>query len=121
MALALLIAIQAAAATPPAAVDAQIPQVVDFDLARLRGADADADAIPRPGCGTVDPSEILVCGRRPASTYPLEQWARIFALEPIRAEMRIADGLVGGVHVEQAVLDRGQVANRFMIRLRMPF
>lgn len=120
MALALLIAIQAAAATPAAAA-VQIPQVIDFDLARLRVADADADAIPRPGCGTALPSEILVCGQRPSSTYPLERWARIFAVEPIRAEMRIARGLVGDVHVEQAVLDRGQVSNRFMIRLRTPF
>ena len=121
MALALLIAIQAAAAPPPAAAAVQIPQVVDFDLARLRVADADAEAVSRPGCGTVDASEILVCGRRRSGTYPLEQWARIYETQPLVAEGRIFGNVVGQVLAETAVLDRGAVTHRVMVRLRLPF
>lgn len=120
MSLPLLLAFQTAAAAAP------VPEIVlapiDFDLASVRRLDPDRDAIRAQGCDRSDPDAIVVCGRRPTGgTYPVGQWERIFALDPIRAEMRLTGNMVGSAVVDQVVLDRGAVSNRVMLRIRMPF
>jgi len=115
MALALLFAFQAAAAAPPA-----LPRI-DFDLARYGevGLGLGRDACPR-----ADPSAIVVCARRGGGAYPLGEMARIFEPGRIVARARLAGNLTGDVHLEQAQAwpaDRGAVANRIMVGLRLPF
>lgn len=116
MAMAFLLALQAAAATPIAPALAPI----DFDLARLA---RDGPALTtRRDCARGDPAAIVVCGRRaPGGDYPLEAWERAFATRPIVAETRLFGNLMGDVHAESATLDRGAVSQRAMVRLRVPF
>lgn len=120
MALALLLAVQAAAA-PPSAEAEPLPPLrrLDFDLARPLALDTD---VTRQRCARDDPETILVCGRRnPAGTYPLEQWQRIFREEPLVARGRLFGNVVGQVYGETAILDRGEASQRIMVRLRLPF
>lgn len=120
MSLPLLLALQTTAAPP------SLPEIVltpvDFDLASVRRLDPGGGATRAPQCDRSDPDTIVVCGRRPSGgAFPIEQWQRIFARDPIRAEMRLTGNLVGSAVVEQVVLDRGEVSNRLMLRIRMPF
>jgi hypothetical protein len=119
MALPLLFAFQAA--TAPAAVPAEIVVTpVHFDLADVRRLDLSRGTAP--DCDRSDPESIIVCGRRPAVPgYQLEQWERIFAVEPVRAEMRLPGNATGSVNIEQVELLRGEVSNRIMFRIRTPF
>jgi hypothetical protein len=112
MAMILALAMQAAAAPAPALPD------IDFDLARytLREPGQDGGA-----CRRDDPNAIVVCARRGAGTFPLEEMARIFEPRRLIAETRLTGNLVGDVHAESVPMDRGAVSNRAMVRLRLPF
>jgi hypothetical protein len=116
MPLAFLLALQAAAAAAPAAA----PVIVDsdFDLARYQPP---ALGLPGRDCGRADPSAITVCGRRAAGAYPLAEMARIFEPRHIVAETGIAGNLSGNVRVESVPMDRGQVSNRVLVGIRLPF
>jgi hypothetical protein len=119
MSLSVLLALQTA--TTPASSEIVLTPI-HFDLASVRRLDPGRGATRAPACDRSDPDSIVVCGRRPSGgAYPIEQWQRIFALDPIRAEMRLTGGLVGSAVVEQVVLPRGEVSNRMMLRIRMPF
>ena len=115
MPLALILALQAAAAAPASA-----PPLVqlDFDLARLS---PEGFALSGRACSRGDPAAITVCGRRVAGAYPLAEMARIFEPGRLVAERRLAGNLTGNVHVESAPMDRGAVSNRAMVGLRLPF
>ncbi|HEX8584281.1 MAG TPA: hypothetical protein VF680_07720 [Allosphingosinicella sp.] len=117
MALAFLIALQAAAAVPPAA--AAEAAAVDFDLAELtRRQQAEAEA----GCGTRAAGEIVVCGRRPgAGDYDMEKWERIFREGPLVAETDLGGGATGRAYTEQVDLGGGMVSKRFMVGVKVPF
>ena len=110
----LLLAFQAgaASASPPPFLH------IDFDLARFAPTEL---GLPGRGCDRGDPSAITVCGRRAAGAYPLAEMARIFEPHRLVAETRLSGNVTGDVHVESAPMDRGAVANRLMIGLRLPF
>lgn len=112
MSLTLILALQAAA--PPAPGLAAI----DFDLARLPRLDF---GIGGARCDRADPSAIVVCGRRGAGAYPLDEMAGMFEPRRIVAETRLFGNLIGDAHVEAVPMDRGAVSNRAMLRLRLPF
>jgi hypothetical protein len=115
----LLLALQSAAI--PASPEIVLTPI-HFDLASVRPLDSGRFATRPQGCDRSDPDAITVCGRRPrGGAYPIEQWQRTFALDPIRAEMRLTGNLVGSAVVEQVVFPRGEVSNRVMLRIRMPF
>jgi hypothetical protein len=121
MSLSLLIALQAAPAT--AAPDASAFAAIDFDLARYRpaGERRDPFGLARR-CAGGDADPIVVCGRRPGGgAYPIGDWERIFAVEPLVAEMRLSGNVTADVHAESVTLDRGAVSNRAMVRIRIPF
>jgi hypothetical protein len=111
MSLTLMLALQAAAAPAPA-----LPEI-DFDLARYSRIELGLgrDACRRGG------SEIVVCARRGAGAYPLEEMARIFEPGRLIAETRLIGNVMGGVRVESVPMDRGAVSNRVMVGLRLPF
>lgn len=115
MSLALILAIQAAA---PAA--AQLPLApIAFDLARHRPA---GQGLTGRGCRADDPAPITVCARRPGGgAYPMDEWARIFAPRPLRAERDLGGGATLGFHAEAVEIAPGIVSNRVMFGLRMPF
>jgi hypothetical protein len=111
----LILALQAAAPAAP------VPE--DFDLARLRPIEF---ALPgRRGAGDCvasDPSSILVCGRRRRDgDYPYEAWARAFEPRPIVAETALPGNVMAAIHGESAGVDRGAIAHRVMLRIRVPF
>lgn len=120
MSLALLLALQAAAA--PAGVEpadwAPGPvAALDFDLARYRPAGP-----AERGCRADDPAPIMVCARRPSGgAYPMAQWARIFEVRPLRAETSLGGGAILGIHSQAAEIAPGMVSNRVMIGLRTAF
>ena len=115
MSLPLLLAFQAAAAPAPAPAPALTE--IDFDLARYSQNEL--------GLGTSacqrDSSEIVVCARRAHGDYPLEEMARIFEPGRLVAETRLIGNLIGGVRVERAVLGNGEVSNRLLVGVRLPF
>jgi hypothetical protein len=110
----LMLALQAAAAPAPA-----LPRI-DFDLARYSQVEL---GLGRDACRRADPSAIVVCGRRGGGAYPLGEMARVFEPHRLVAERRLTGNLMGDVHVERGDLppDRGAVANRIMVGLRLPF
>jgi len=110
MAVALFLAFQAAAAAAPAAA---IP--VAFDLATYRPS---ADG----GCGSRDPSEIVVCGRRTLrNAYPLEEMERVFTPRPVLAERHLGGASTARAFVESVEMPGGQVSNRMMIGIKTRF
>jgi hypothetical protein len=118
MALALMIALQAAAAAPaPASVRGIAP--IDFDLASLRAGQTDPLGRPR-GCASGESAAILVCGRR-GGAYPLEEMTRRYAPERIVAETRLFGNFTGRAYVESKEIAPGQVSNRMMVGIRLPF
>jgi hypothetical protein len=112
MALALLLALQAAAPAPSR------PIALDFDLAKLRPAEDDPEF--RRACRGRDPTEIVVCGRRPGGNYPIEEMERLFREKPVRAEWDIG-GAQARVFVDQVEMPGGQVSRRIMFGIRTPF
>ncbi|HEY0148956.1 MAG TPA: hypothetical protein VGB70_08110 [Allosphingosinicella sp.] len=119
MALAFLIALQAAAA-PGAASAEGAPAAVAFDLAELtRRQQAEAAAA---GCSRRSAGEIVVCGRRPgAGDYDMEKWEKIFREEPLVAETDLGGGVTGRAYVEQVDFGQGMVSKRAMVGIRLPF
>ena len=115
--MAFLLALQMTAApTPPPPLTA-----IDFDLARVRQSDG-RNLTTRRDCARDDPQAILVCGRRaPGGDYPIEAWERAYATRPIVAETRLFGDVMGDIHAESVMLDRGAVSQRVMVRLRFPF
>ncbi|HKR25445.1 MAG TPA: hypothetical protein VJS15_09315 [Allosphingosinicella sp.] len=114
MSLALILAMQAAAPTP-----APVVAPIAFDLAHLPPAGA---GLMGRGCRADDPAPIVVCGRRAGGgDYPIEQWARIYAVRPLRAERDLGDGAVLGVHSEAVEIAPGLVSNRVMLGLGIRF
>lgn len=115
MALAWLIAVQAAAAGAPGPA---VP--IDFDLAGLpTGAGEDAFRI---GCRRGgDTDEIVVCARRRGGDYPMEEMARRFAFTPPVAETGIAPNTSARAYVEQVELGSGQVSKRAMVGVKLRF
>ena len=118
MSLMLIAVVQAAALRAPERV---VP--ADFDLADVRRADEPRLLFdPSRGCTRRTPDEILVCGRRPADDYPIEEMARLFTPRRIVAETPLFGGAVTGrAYVESAPGDRGAVSNRVMIGITLPF
>jgi hypothetical protein len=114
MSLTLLLALQAAAPAP-----ASILAPIDFDLARLPRLDL--GALGGPACNRADPNAIVVCGRRGRGTYPLDEMAAQFEPRPIRAETGLVGNLRGAAYLESVVLPGGQVSNRMMVGIRLPF
>jgi len=108
MKLALLLALQA---TPQATSE---PLMIDFDLARVKPADA-----CRTGGG--GGSDIVVCGRRPRGDYDLEKWERVFRTAPLLAEKSIAPGAVARAYVESVAMPGGQISKRAMVGIKMGF
>ncbi|HEX8443660.1 MAG TPA: hypothetical protein VF631_08435 [Allosphingosinicella sp.] len=115
MALAWILAVQTAAS--PAALTATVP--IDFDLAKVRPGDGEADG--RLGCRGGDPAEIVVCGRRRGGNYPMEEMARRYAFEPIVAETGIGGGSTARAYVESVAMPDGQVSKRAMVGIKLPF
>ena len=113
MSLILATAFQAATATAPI-----VPS--DFDLAAVRADEGLRLGLERE-CPRPRGDEIVVCGRRPVEAYPLSEMARLFREPRIMAEMSLGEGITGRAYLDQAVLDRGQVSNRIMFGIRIPF
>ena len=117
MALAFLLALQAAAGSASAAVPGVT--AVEFDLAE---ATKRQQAEAAKGCGQPGAGEIVVCGRRPgAGDYPMEKWERIFRDEPLVAEKDIGGGAVARAYAEQVELGSGQVSRRAMVGVKLKF
>ena len=113
MALAFLLALQAAASGVPGVT------AVDFDLAE---ATKRQQAQAAASCGQPGAGEILVCGRRPgAGDYPMEKWERVFRERPLVAEKDIGGGAVARAYVEQVELGSGQVSKRVMVGVNLKF
>jgi hypothetical protein len=51
----------------------------------------------------------------------MEEMERRYATRPLVAETRLTGNLMGDVHVESVALLRGEVSNRVMVRIRLPF
>ena len=112
MALSLVLALQAAA---------QSPLPIDFDLSRLRPDEFELGRLPG-SCRRGASEEIVVCASRPSGeAYPYAEMERLFRAPPIRAEMGLGGNMIGRVFVEQGPGDRGAVANRVMVGIRLPF
>lgn len=110
MALALWLALQAASAAAP----------IDFDLAEAP-AEAAAPGLRR-ACRGADADEIVVCGRRPrGGDYPLEAMARVFEAKPIVAETGIGGGAKARAFVESVTMPNGEISNRVMVGIKLPF
>jgi hypothetical protein len=115
MSLALLMSFQAAAAPAPAADIAP----VDFDLRHYRPAEEASDLLG--ACPRGEAATIVVCGRRRAEPYPLEEMARIYEPRPLRAEIGLGNGAAANVHVEEVRFPNGNVSKRIMFGIKLPF
>ena len=111
MSLALLFALQAAAA----GVAPQSPPK-DFDLRNLPSGEA--------GCGDqgASGSDIVVCGRRRGSgDYPMAEMERRYARKPLIAEIGLGGTVTGRAYVESSEISPGVVSKRAMIGIKTPF
>jgi len=117
MALALMVAIQAASAMPAQAQpDGVLP--LTFDLAEVSAQEREQL------CGTSDGVEIVVCGNRDAGSGGdprMARWSLMFAREPLVAETSLGNGVTGRVFTEQVEFPRGDVSRRAMVGIRLPF
>jgi hypothetical protein len=109
MSLALLLALQAA---PQAPAEPLMP--IDFDLARVKPA----DACETGGAGG---SDIVVCGRRPGGVNDMEKWEREFRTKPLLAEKAIGRGAVVRAYTEAVEMPGGQISKRGMVGVRLGF
>lgn len=113
MALALLLALQAAATAAPSG-----PAPIRFDLGKLRPAGPDpAPSRCRPGDG----NEIVVCGRRGQGAYPYEEMERLFAIKPVVAEKDIGGGATARAYVEGVEIAPGLKSNRALFGIKVGF
>lgn len=111
MNLALAIALQAAVPSSPIR---EVP--ADFDVSKVKPAD------PARSCGSQRSDEIVVCGRRPGNgSYPLEEMAKIFERDPLKAETSIGGGATARAYVESVEMPGGQRSKRFMIGTGLKF
>jgi hypothetical protein len=116
MSLALMLVLQAAV-PPPAPLVAPI----DFDLARYR-ADGPGLALSGRDCAAGAPAAIVVCGRRRSGgDYPMEEMARLYEQGPLIAETGLIGNLRARAFVERVEFPGGQVSNRLMVGIRLPF
>ena len=107
MPLLLLLVLQAAAPALPA---------IDFDLARLRAPDA------RPSQDAGDGAQVVVIGRRPPpNAYRLPDLTGRWQERPVRAETSLGGGAVARAYVESVEFPGGQISQRVMVGIRMPF
>ena len=115
MSLALMLVLQAAAA-PPAPLVAPI----DFDLARYQ---ADGPSLARlRDCAAGAPAAIVVCGRRRSGgAYPMEEMERLYARGPLVAETGLIGNARARAYVESVAFPGGQISNRVMIGIKLPF
>jgi|SRR5215217_4744827 len=122
---ALLLGLQAAASAP--AVAAPLPSVaspieiapIDFDISSLEGG---SGIYLGERCAAQDGPVIVVCGRRtPGAGYDFAEMARRYAERPLLAEMDLGGGVTGRAYLEQVTLARGEVSNRVMVGIRLPF
>lgn len=127
MASALLLGLQAAAATAPAGPP-PLPSVaapieiapVEFDISSLD--ETGTGLLLRTRCSGPDGDVIVVCGTRaPGAGYDFEAMARRYARRPLLAEYGFGGSVTGRAWVESASMDRGAVANRVMVGIRVPF
>jgi hypothetical protein len=109
---ALLLSLQAAAPSPAAPL-----LDTGFDLAKVRPAE------PGDGCrpGTAGTSDIIVCGRRRSNGYPYEKMERLFAEEPLRAEVTIAPGVKLNLSADSVAMPEGQVSKRATVGVKIAF
>jgi hypothetical protein len=115
MSLALMLALQAAAA-PPAPLVAPI----DFDLARYRSGEPGL-ALPGRDCAGGG-AAIVVCGRRRSGgAYPLEEMERLFGSRALVAETGLTGAMRGRAFVESVEFPGGQISNRIMVGIKLPF
>ena len=111
MALFLVLALQAAAPTLPA---------VDFDLARLRHSNRDANSSRGPSRS--EGAEIIVIGRRPPpNAYRLPELPEIWGERPVRAERSLGGGAVAGIYVDSVEFPGGQISQRILFGIKVPF
>jgi hypothetical protein len=107
MALLLLLALQA---TAPAL------RAIDFDLARLRAPDA------RPSQGEGEGAQVVVIGRRPPpNAYRLPDLTGRWQERPVRAETSLGGGAVARAYVESVEFPGGQISQRVMVGIGLPF
>ena len=112
MALTYLMALQAAA---------QPPAPADFDLSRIRPLDFDLGEYRGSACGPAEEGAIVVCGRRQSGDYPIERRAREFEPRLPVAEIGLGGNVRGRVFVDRAEMPNGEVSNRIMFGIRLPF
>ena len=94
------------------------PLPVDYDLAKAP-SEWSMNATGR--CGSQDGAEIVVCGRRGGGGYPMEKWERIFAQKPLVAEADIGRGATARAYVQRVEMPNGEVSNRMMVGIKLPF
>lgn len=108
MELALLLALQTASPSAPPAVAS-----IQFDLAEHR--------LSAQGCGSGNGTEIIVCGRKAEGpAYPMEEMDRRYAPKKVRAEISLGSATVRAF-TESATLPRGEISNRIMVGIKLPF
>jgi hypothetical protein len=116
MSLTLLLALQTAAPPPPPLV-----APIDFDLARYR-IEGSSLALPGRDCAGGAGAAIVVCGRRRSGgAYPMEEMERRYAQGPLVAEIGLTGAMRGRAYVESVEFPGGQVSNRVMVGIRLPF
>jgi hypothetical protein len=117
MSLVLILALQAAL---PASSPAPIVAPIDFDLGRYRSGEPGL-ALPGRDCSGGG-AAIVVCGRRRSGgAFPMEEMERLFAQGPLVAETGLTGAMRGRAYVERVEFPGGQVSNRVMVGIKLPF
>jgi hypothetical protein len=113
---ALLLVLQAAPAAPPipAAFDV-LPVTVNIAALGAR-----ADGLGWGRCPREDRTAIVVCGDRGGPGLDMDALRRRYERRPLVAEYGLG-GATAAAYVERAVLGRGEVSNRLMVGIRVPF
>ena len=112
MALALLMAVQAAASSAPAGA---VP--IEFDLKTHKPA---PDPEGAAACAQQSASDIVVCGRR-GPGYRVPELDGRYDEKPLRAEIGIGGGTTVRAYVESVEFPNGQVSKRAMVGVKMKF
>ena len=103
-----------------AATSSAAPLPVDYDLARPPPSEWGINATGRCS-SSQDPTEIVVCARRGGGGYPMEKWERVFEQKPLVAETDIGGGAIARAFVERVEMPNGEISNRMMIGIKLPF
>lgn len=112
MALALLMALQAAGPVLPA------KGAAEFDLAKYRPARSPGE---ERGCAGQSVTDIVVCGRREPAPYPLEDMERRFREKPVVAEWGIAPNASIRAYGESVGVGAGLISRRAMVGVKLRF